>query len=270
MKKHLLTLVVLSIAVLTGCKKNTEELASNNDLSANSELAYNAQSGQYVPNELLVKFKAGTGEKNRTQILSFINGKVSEHILTKVMERVGDNDGIYLVQTDMDVYKAMARMKGESNIEYAEPNWIYNHFATSNDPYYTNGSLWGMYGPNTNPSNPYGSQAGTAWANGHTGSKTVDVGVIDEGIQFTHPDLSGQVWTNPYDAVDGIDNDGNGYVDDIHGWDFANNDNTIYDGGTKGILDKHGTHVSGTIGAKGGNGGAGKDHGAGGEARSAG
>lgn len=76
------------------------------------------------------------------------------------------------------------------------------------------------------------------------------MGVIDEGIQYTHPDLDGQVWTNPNDLVDGKDNDGNGYVDDVRGWDFANNDNTIYDGGTKGNLDDHGTHVAGTIGAK--------------------
>ncbi len=78
--------------------------------------------------------------------------------------------------------------------------------------------------------------------------------MIDEGIQFDHPDLDGQVWTNPYDLVDGVDNDGNGYVDDIHGWDFDGNNNTIYDGGKRGSLDDHGTHVSGTIGAKANNG----------------
>ncbi|HUP86346.1 MAG TPA: S8 family serine peptidase [Acidimicrobiales bacterium] len=66
-------------------------------------------------------------------------------------------------------------------------------------------------------------------------------------------DLAGNVWTNPYDPVDAIDNDGNGFVDDTHGWDFEGNNNTIYDGGTRGSLDKHGTHVAGTIGAKGGN-----------------
>jgi subtilisin family serine protease len=96
----------------------------------------------------------------------------------------------------------------------------------------------------------FGCNAATAWAGGHTGSAGVFVGVIDEGIQFTHPDLAGQVWTNPFDPADGIDNDGNGYVDDIHGWDFDGNDNTIYDGGNKGGLDDHGTHVSGTIGGK--------------------
>jgi len=139
-------------------------------------------------------------------------------------------------------------------VRYAEPNWVLTHAATSTDPYFTDGRLWGMYGDASTPANQYGSQAAEAWAAGHTGSKGVYVGVIDEGIQFTHPDLSGQVWTNPYDAADGLDNDGNGLVDDVHGWDFANGDNTIYDGGTRGSLDDHGTHVSGTIGAKANNG----------------
>jgi subtilisin family serine protease len=107
-----------------------------------------------------------------------------------------------------------------------------------------------MYGDGTSPANQYGSQAGEAWAAGHTGSASVYVGIIDEGIQYDHPDLAGQVWTNAKDPVDGIDNDGNGYVDDIGGWDFDGNDNTIYDGGTRGSLDDHGTHVAGTIGAK--------------------
>jgi subtilisin family serine protease len=106
-----------------------------------------------------------------------------------------------------------------------------------------------MYGDGTSPSNSFGSQAGEAWVN-KTDCSSVYVGIIDEGMMFTHEDLAGNVWTNPYDPVDGVDNDGNGYIDDVHGWDFAGNDNTVYDGSG----DDHGTHVSGTIAAKGGNG----------------
>ncbi len=126
--------------------------------------------------------------------------------------------------------------------------------AVSNDTYYSNGSMWNMYGDQTAKVNVFGSQAGEAWAAGKTGSSSVYVGIIDEGFQFDHPDLAGQVWTNPFDPVDGKDNDGNGFVDDVHGWDFANSDNTIYDGGATGSQDNHGTHVAGTIGARGGNG----------------
>jgi subtilisin family serine protease len=99
--------------------------------------------------------------------------------------------------------------------------------------------------------NPYGSQAGEAWNAGFTGSSNVVVGVIDEGVMVNHADLSANVWRNPGEPVDGVDNDGNGYVDDVNGWDFANNDGTVFDGNPPSdyTTDEHGTHVSGTIGA---------------------
>jgi subtilisin family serine protease len=203
-----------------------------------------------VPNEILVKFKTNTSESNRSQALSRIGGQVAERILTKAMQRSGNNEGVYLIHTPLDVFEAISKIKGSAEIEFGEPNFIYQHDLFSNDTYFTNGSLWGMYGDATSPANIYGSQAGEAWAAGHTGSASVYVGIIDEGIQFTHPDLDAQIWNNPFDLPDGVDNDGNGYVDDIHGWDFDGNNNTIYDGGPRGSLDDHGTHVSGTIGAE--------------------
>jgi thermitase len=75
------------------------------------------------------------------------------------------------------------------------------------------------------------------------------VGIIDEGIMASHLDLGVNVFVNPFDPVDGVDNDGNGYVDDVRGWDFDGNNNSTYDGSQ----DDHGTHVAGTIGASGGN-----------------
>jgi subtilisin family serine protease len=80
----------------------------------------------------------------------------------------------------------------------------------------------------------------------------VYVGIIDEGVQVTHPDLNANTWRNPFEAVNGRDDDGNGYVDDVHGYDFANDDSSVYDGGSRGSADDHGTHVAGTIGAEDG------------------
>ena len=145
---------------------------------------------------------------------------------------------------------AVRQLEADPAVAYAEPNWTYTTQATATDPYVTDGRLWGIAGDASTPANQYGSQAAEAWARGNTGVSSVYVGVIDEGIQFNHPDSTPTSGRNPVDPVDGRDDDGNGYVDDVHGWDFANGDSSIYDGGNRGSLDDHGTHVSGTIGGE--------------------
>jgi subtilisin family serine protease len=78
------------------------------------------------------------------------------------------------------------------------------------------------------------------------GKPGIVVAVIDDGVDLSHPDLVGRGWTNPGEtAGNGVDDDGNGYIDDIHGWDFCHDDNTVHDDGHDG----HGTHVAGTIAA---------------------
>lgn len=200
-----------------------------------------------VPGELLVGYHAGATTHQREQARARASAQMEEQVVEGqgargVVERVRLPKGA-------DRSAAARRLERDPAVAYAEPNWIVTHAATSTDPYYADNKLWGMYGDTTSPKNEFGSQAGEAWAAGNTGSKTVYVGVIDEGIQHSHPDLQGQV-VNPGETADGKDNDGNGFVDDIHGWDFVSNDNTVYDGGTRGSADDHGTHVAGTIGAK--------------------
>ena len=248
MRKMLFSAII--IAALVSCQKDIREQNNTSLLSTQTVDNQLRTAGNYVPDELLIKFKAGFAESDKLRALKAISGTIEEKIFTKTMERFGEKEGVYLVHTPVAVINAIRQIKLQKLVEYAEPNYVYQHEATSNDPFFTNGTLWDMYGNASSPANQYGCQAAEAWAAGHTGSSSVFVGIIDEGAMYAHEDLSANFWTNSFDPLDGVDNDGNGYVDDTHGWDFANNDNSTFDG----TSDDHGTHVSGTIGARGGNG----------------
>lgn len=200
----------------------------------------------HQPGELLIKFRDGVSAASQDTLRRGIGAQKARTV------RSGRGElSLMRLPLGTDMASAVRILSANPAVEYAEPNWIYNHTAVSNDSLYTNGSLWGMYSSASSPANQYGSQAAAAWAAGHTDCSGVYVGVIDEGIYFSHPDLAANIWTNPYDPVDGIDNDGNGYVDDVRGWDFEGGSNNINSGGAS---DDHGTHVAGTIGAVGGNG----------------
>ena len=250
-KLHGLAVVLLVGLIIAGCSKKEDQLQVQDDSltlkSASTQAEYDM-----VPNEIIVKFKEGTEVSKKALVFEKLGGKLKEKILTKMMEKQGDKDGINLISISGSVADALAKAKNLPEIEYAEPNYIYQHFATSNDTYYTNGSLWGMYG-DASPlkTNAFGSQAGEAWAAGHTGSTAVFIGIIDEGYMYTHEDLTANAGTNPGEiAGNGIDDDNNGYKDDVYGWDFDGNNNSVFDG----TGDDHGTHVAGTIGGVGGNG----------------
>jgi subtilisin family serine protease len=236
-------LALLSVAALgaAGLAISTPAAAAPAEQASSTAL-------EAVAGDLLVGYVEGASPAARERA----RGRAAAQLEEQVVAAAAGRATVELVRLPSSKSRdeAIAELQADPAVAYAEPNWVYTTDATASDPYLTNGSLWGMYGDASSPANQYGSQAAEAWAAGRTGSAGVYVGVIDEGIQFTHPDLAGQVWTNPYDAADGVDNDGNGYVDDIHGWDFDGNNNSIYDGGTKGNLDDHGTHVSGTIGAR--------------------
>ncbi len=214
-----------------------------------------AAAANFVEGEVLIQYRGGTSAAAKQQARGRVSAEAVE-IISSAADRSDGRGDLELarVPAGLSVAAAVRGLEADAAVEFAEPNFVYEHQIVSNDPYFTNGSLWGMYGPTTSPANQFGSRAAAAWAGGHTGSSTVYVGVIDEGIQYSHPDLDANVWTNPYDPVNGVDDDGNGYIDDVHGWDFDRNDNSIYDGGSRGNLDDHGTHVSGTIGGEGGNG----------------
>jgi subtilisin family serine protease len=205
---------------------------------------------------VLVAFKKEVTESTAR----VVRGRVGARLLRRHELKAGMRQsevGIEQLSIAIPVSKALELLQSDPAVAFVEPNYILNHQETSDDSYYTSGSLWGMYGNDapvcgpTNTTNGFGSDAEEAWNLGYTGSSNVLVGIIDEGAQVTHPDLAANMWLNPHDPVDGIDNDGNGYIDDVNGYDFYNRDNSVFDASDG---DAHGTHVAGTIGGTGGNG----------------
>jgi subtilisin family serine protease len=201
---------------------------------------------------LLVSWNPLAVAEERANTRAALGLRLRETLHTRAMQANGAGPLEVLDLPDnLSAAQAMAQLSQRPGIRFVEKNWLLQTQATSNDPYVSNGSTWGLYGESSSPANAYGSQAAEAWARGFTGSANVVVGIIDEGAQFSHADLAGNAGANPGEiAGNGIDDDGNGYVDDLNGWDFVNNDSSIYDG----TGDDHGTHVAGTIGAQGGNG----------------
>ncbi|MBU5611323.1 CARDB domain-containing protein [Geomonas azotofigens] len=132
------------------------------------------------------------------------------------------------VKKGMTVEETLAAIKADPDVEYAEPDYAVEASAVPNDEYWRSGHLWGLDRIN----------APAAW-DITTGSSETVVAVIDTGIDYNHPDLADNVWTNP-----GIDT---GYVGDVHGIDTYNHDSDPFDD------NYHGTHIAGTIGALGNN-----------------
>ena len=159
-----------------------------------------------------------------------------------------------------NILELVEKLKDNPNIEYIEPNYIFsiNDFEIASDIIYDKDLSPVPTTSTTVPDDPLYSQQTNitqtniddVWNEYTTGDGSQIVAILDTGVDYTHPDLEANIWINEAElnGVEGYDDDGNGYVDDIRGWDFINNDNAPLDD------NMHGTHVAGIVGAVGGNG----------------
>jgi hypothetical protein len=186
--------------------------------------------GAYAPDQLIVRFKPGTAAQERIAARLQLDAEESTPF-----EMVAGLELLKL-RHGADVFRAVESLSRNPNVMYAEPDFVMTANVIPNDPYYS--SQWGLIQ----------SGAEGAWDSGAQNAPSMVVAIIDTGIQMTHPDLLGNIWVNPGETPgDGIDNDKNGYIDDVNGWDFAYGDNNPTDG------NGHGTHVAGIVGAAGNN-----------------
>lgn len=206
----------------------------------------NSPEAKAIPGEVIVTFKQDATDGEKAELRESIGGDDAEFV------SLADGTELIQLKSGITISEASKVVENYDFSEFSEPNYVITETAISNDPNVNDGSTWGLLGNGSTPSNQFGSNATSAWSNGFTGSEKVYVVVIDGGIDYTHPDLAGNMWTNELEAngIDGVDDDMNGYVDDVHGYDFANGDGEVNDS----VEDFHGTHVAGTIGAVGGNG----------------
>lgn len=188
----------------------------------------------YVPGEILVKYKKGVPKILQREF----NMKFGTTEIQKF-----PSAGIYnlKVAASSTAEEALKRLLADPNVEFAKPNYIVHAIDTPADPSFS--SQWSLHDTGqTGGASDADIDATYAW-NIQTGYNNVVIAAIDSWADYTHEDLSSNIWINTDEIPsDGIDNDGNDYIDNILGWDFYNNDNG------------YGTPVARTIAAAGDNG----------------
>jgi len=225
----------------------------------------------HIPGEIIIKLK---NDQNK----SLFN---KDNVFGNIVREMNLLSGDYLLMkktNKLSLSQVLLELNENPAVEYAEPNYVYHAIQNkltihdvlstkynqitrrlTNDPKFS--QLWGLSndgsnepqanGGNSSPAGKAGADINAFKAWGITkGDARIKIAVIDTGVDYNHSDLKNNIWTNEAElnGKAGVDDDGNGYVDDIHGYDFANKDGDPMDG------NGHGTHCSGTIAAEHNNG----------------
>jgi subtilisin family serine protease len=209
---------------------------------------------RYAADRILVKLRPEAGivsDETFGEDLVRARGARAEAI----SPRVRGNLELVHLNGSVSVEEAVLRAKEDPRVEYAEPDfYVYPMETIPNDPFFGAGALWGLSTSSCSFCFPGQESpnidATRAW-DITTGSDNIVAVVLDTGVDLQHEDLAANAWVNPGEiAGNGVDDDGNGFVDDLNGWNFFNGTNQTFVSVSE---DFHGTHVAGSIGAVGNN-----------------
>jgi thermitase len=224
-------------------------------------------------NRLIVKFKSSIGveysipksdKKFNHEKLDHINKKNNVQSIILSGNKKKKDTYILNFDSNQDIHHLIKQYNNLNLFEYVEPDFIGVGGGkksalqdTPNDTYFSR--QFGLYNDGTFSQSPATNDADIDMELGwdiEQGDESIIVAILDSGIKLEHPEFNGRLWINSNETINGIDDDNNGYIDDINGWDFANNDNNPTDD------HGHGTNVTGIIGANSNNnrGYSGVDH----------